>query len=106
MKTLPKAMQKTLALLREKEETAFSELETAWERWQAVVAEVVETRQEVADLLQGYADRRGDNWHDSDKGQAFADWISAWEEDLDQHETDRPEALDWDSESFAVELEV
>lgn len=106
MKRLSKAqlaqreeLSKKLTLAREEISDAFTEaynpgggIRDAWDRYQAVVEEATSWRDEIVAAMDSYASDRSEKWTESDAGQAYEEWKSAWENvELELGELDTPD---------------
>ena len=85
--------------------TAWETVNTALDAHNAIVGEANDWREDIASQIQNTIDDHGDQWQESMRGQAYAEWVDAWENGtLDTIELEAPEMpeLDIDDQSTAL----
>lgn len=68
---------------------AHEKLTTAAEAANKVISDAADFRQGRVEEMQAYFDERSEKWQESDAGEAYLAWVSAWE-DVDLDEADVP----------------
>ena len=86
MKSVSKRDEALLCGLHEQVTEAGSEAEAAADRYNEAVQEYNGALMEVAAKVQSYMDDRSDKWHESERGEAYAEWLSALEEEAEESE--------------------
>jgi len=70
---------------------AYQEFEPETKAYNEVIVEANDFVEEVSGEIRGYIDERTEKWQESERGQAFEEWSSAWEDALDEVEIEEPE---------------
>jgi len=85
----------------------FALVQEALEVYNATIWDAQSFRTDLVSELEGYRDERSDKWQESDRGQAFEDWIQEWENlDLDEVTIDEPEPLETPDVCHADDLDA
>ena len=72
--------------------TAYAKLETFVETFNSKVADANAFIEEVHSEQESYADDKSDRWRESDAGAAYDDWMSEWDQAVDEVQLeDQPE---------------
>lgn len=59
------------------------------------VEELRDTYEQIAETAQEYYDERSETWQESDKGQAYAEWIGQLENpDIEEFDIDLPDPIE------------
>jgi hypothetical protein len=70
---------------------AYAALQRVVEEYNEQISKANAFVEEVHDEQQSYYDERSDKWRDeSDAGSAYADWMSQWENALEEVEVEEP----------------
>lgn len=65
-------------------------------------------REEIAGEIESYIDERSDAWREGEKGDAYNEWLSSWQESFEEVDIDEPRAIDepeTDTKSLLADLE-
>lgn len=72
--------------IREMLEDLFSELTELRDTAENARDELREKTVEIHEDIEAYCDERSERWHDTEKGEAYSEWLSAWEYATDEIE--------------------
>jgi len=72
----------------------FTNVEEAVNEYNAIVSEANEFQQTVAGDAQSEFDEKTEKWQEGEVGQSVSEFISLWEEELEELTIDRPDDLE------------
>lgn len=87
-------LQDAIAVLNKQIRTSTEVIEGLQGRYNELVQEAQGFIESVHEAQESYAGDRSERWHESDAGQAHADWMSGWELDLEEVDVDLPEEVE------------
>jgi hypothetical protein len=95
-------LQAAIIAYNEKCEAEFSSVREAIDDYQTVVDEARSFAEEIAGDIAGYMDEKSEKWLESDRGQAFEQWKSEWENiDIYDVDLDEPTPIGCDVDEMA-----
>lgn len=74
----------------------FAEVEEAVDEYNSAVEDAEQFRTDITSEMEDYRADRSEKWQESDAGQQYQEWVSAWEEELRVIEISRPDPIDAD----------
>ena len=87
-------------------QTAFAGVHIAAEVYNGLIEEAKEWAHVIASEIEGYIQERSERWQESERGQAYAHWLTEYEEvSLDTADIETPDPLEWDGEDASSILE-
>jgi exonuclease VII small subunit len=99
-------LDEAIAIFNDAMRTAFEILQTELEKYNDVLEEAREFRDDIVSVFDDFISNKSEKWQESDKGQAAASLKDAWENlTLDQIDVDEPETLDPDIEEVHILLD-
>jgi peptidoglycan hydrolase CwlO-like protein len=84
MKKLSKDKIAELYQLYDQLDTEQSEIEAAMGVYNEIMHQLNESLQEVAEEIEAYIDDRSEKWKESERGDAYQDWLYFFEEEKDE----------------------
>jgi hypothetical protein len=77
---------------------AWAAVDSAQEEYNAVTDDVADWMRDIASQIEAYMSERSEKWQDSARGQAYADWQGAYEQELETVALEPPEELTLDTD--------
>ncbi len=94
MKKLDKAQSKQKDDLFQRLEKEGQKLENALNDYNCVIAEINSFMSDMREKMEEYQSEKSEKWQEGDKGEAYSNWISSWENELEEADIDLSTNLD------------
>lgn len=76
--------------------TAWDEVQQSLDAMNELIDDANSWRTDIAQEIADYISERSEKWQEGDKGQAYGQWQTEWEEDIERIELEKPDDLSLD----------
>ena len=81
-------------------------VEDALEKYNSIVSDLESWKEDITSQIQEYIDERSEKWQEGDRGQAYQEWLSAYENtSIESVEMSMPDTVDFNVEGVADDIE-
>lgn len=69
------------------------EVQPAVEAYNDIISEANSFREDIAAKMEDYFSEKSERWQESDVGCDFQEWMSSWQDELDECDVEKPESF-------------